>query len=84
MTKDVSATVKRIVADHLGIDEQKVTDEASFIDDLGADSLDTVELVLELEDQFGIEIPDDVTETLFTVADVYTYLEANVNDPNIW
>ena len=54
-----------------------------FINDLGADSLDTVELVLELEDQFGIEIPDDVTETLFTVADVYTYLEANVNDPNI-
>ena len=68
---------------NLGVDANKITMESHFINDLGADSLDTVELVLELEDQFGIEIPDDVTETLFTVADVYTYLEANVNDPNI-
>ncbi len=72
-----------LIAINLGVDANKITMESHFINDLGADSLDTVELVLELEDQFGIEIPDDVTETLFTVADVYTYLEANVNDPNI-
>ena len=72
-----------LIAINLGVDANKITRESHFINDLGADSLDTVELVLELEDQFGIEIPDDVTETLFTVADVYTYLEANVNDPNI-
>ena len=53
MTKDVGATVKKIVADHLGVDEQKVTEEASFIDDLGADSLDTVELVMAFEEEFG-------------------------------
>ena len=72
-----------LIAINLGVDANKITMESHFINDLGADSLDTVELVLELEDQFGIEIPDAVTETLFTVADVYTYLEANVNDPNI-
>ena len=72
-----------LIAINLGVDANKITIESHFINDLGADSLDTVELVLELEDQFCIEIPDDVTETLFTVADVYTYLEANVNDPNI-
>ena len=72
-----------LIAINLGVDANKITMESHFINDLGADSLDTVELVLELEGQFGIEIPDDVTETLFTVADVYTYLEANVNDPNI-
>ena len=72
-----------LIAINLGVDANKITMESHFINDLGADSLDTVELVLELEDQFGIEIPDDFTETLFTVADVYTYLEANVNDPNI-
>ena len=75
--------LKDLIAINLGVDANKITMESHFINDLGADSLDTVELVLELEDQFGIEIPDDVTETLFTVADVYTYLEANVNDPNI-
>ena len=72
-----------LIAINLGVDANKITMESHFINDLGADSLDTVELVLELEDQFGIEIPDDVTETLFTVADVYTYLEDNVNDQNI-
>ena len=59
-----------LIAINLGVDANKITMESHFINDLGADSLDTVELVLELEDQFGIEIPDDVTETLFTVADV--------------
>ena len=58
-----------LIAINLGVDANKITMESHFINDLGADSLDTVELVLELEDQFGIEIPDDVTETLFTVAD---------------
>ena len=78
MSDDISSKVKKIVADHLGIDEVKVTEESSFIDDLGADSLDTVELVLELEEHFDIEIPDDVASTLLTVGDVFNYLEANV------
>ena len=56
MAEDISSKVKKIVADHLGIDEAKVTDEASFIDDLGADSLDTVELVMAFEEEFGSEI----------------------------
>ena len=56
MSEDISSKVKKIVADHLGIDEGKVTDEASFIDDLGADSLDTVELVMAFEEEFGSEI----------------------------
>ena len=59
MSKDVAATVKKIVVDHLGVDEQKVTEEASFIDDLGADSLDTVELVMAFEEEFGSEISDN-------------------------
>ena len=76
MAKDVGATVKKIVADHLGVDEAKVTDEASFIDDLGADSLDTVELVMAFEEKFGIEIPDDAAETIQTVKDAINYIES--------
>ena len=79
MTKDVGATVKKIVADHLGVDEAKVTDEASFIDDLGADSLDTVELVMAFEEEFGCEIPDDAAEKIVTLKDAVTYLSANSN-----
>ena len=79
MTKNVSATVKKIVADHLGVDEQKVTDEASFIDDLGADSLDTVELVMAFEEEFGCEIPDDAAEKIVTFKDAVSYLSANSN-----
>ena len=75
MTKNVNATVKKIVADHLGIDEQKVTDEASFIDDLGADSLDTVELVMAFEEEFGCEIPDDAAEKILTVKDAIAYID---------
>ena len=75
MTKDVGATVKKIVADHLGVDEAKVTEEASFIDDLGADSLDTVELVMAFEEEFGIEIPDDAAETIQTVGDAVKFIE---------
>ena len=76
MSKDVAATVKRIVVDHLGVDEQKVTDEASFIDDLGADSLDTVELVMAFEEKFGIEIPDDAAETILTVQNAIDFIES--------
>ena len=75
MSEDVSSKVKKIVADHLGIDEGKVTDEASFIDDLGADSLDTVELVMAFEEEFNVEIPDDAAETIQTVGDAISFLE---------
>ena len=78
MTKDVGATVKKIVADHLGVDEAKVTDEASFIDDLGADSLDTVELVMAFEEEFNCEIPDDIAEKIVTVKDAINFIEEKV------
>ena len=77
MSEDVSSKVKKIVADHLGIDEAKVTDESSFIDDLGADSLDTVELVMAFEEAFDVEIPDEKAETILTVGDAISHLESN-------
>ena len=77
MSDDISSKVKKIVADHLGIDEAKVTEESSFIDDLGADSLDTVELVMAFEEEFGVEIPDDAAETIITVQNAIDYLEKN-------
>ena len=67
--------VKKIVVDHLGIEESKVTPASKFIDDLGADSLDTVELVMAFEEKFGIEIPDDAAETILTVQDAIDYIE---------
>ena len=76
MSEDVSNKVKKIVADHLGIDESKVTEESSFIDDLGADSLDTVELVMAFEEKFGIEIPDDAAETIQTVQNAIDYIQS--------
>ena len=76
MSKDVGAVVKKIVADHLGVDEQKVTEEASFIDDLGADSLDTVELVMAFEEEFGSEISDNEAEKILTVGDAVKFIEA--------
>ena len=76
MTKDVSSKVKKMVADHLGVDEAKVTDEASFIDDLGADSLDTVELVMALEEEFGSEISDGDAEKILTVGDAIKFIES--------
>ena len=79
MSEDISNKVKKIVADHLGIDEAKVTEESSFIDDLGADSLDTVELVMAFEEEFGCEIPDDAAEKIVTLKDAVTYLSANSN-----
>ena len=75
MSDEVKQKIKKIVADHLGIEEEKVIDEASFIDDLGADSLDTVELVMAFEEKFGIEIPDDAAETIQTVQNAIDYIE---------
>lgn len=69
--------VKEIVAEQLGRDASEVTNEASFIDDLGADSLDIVELVMAMEDEFGIEIPDEEAEKIKTVKDVIEYIKAN-------
>tara|TARA_B100000029_G_scaffold502777_1_gene578625 strand:+ start:786 stop:1022 length:237 start_codon:yes stop_codon:yes gene_type:complete len=74
---EVESKVKKIVVDHLGVEESKVTPEAKFIDDLGADSLDTVELVMAFEEEFGTEIPDDAAETIVTVQNAIDYLEKN-------
>jgi acyl carrier protein len=71
---DIAERVKKIVIEHLGVDAAKVTDNASFIDDLGADSLDTVELVMAFEEEFGIEIPDDAAEKIVTVKDAIDYI----------
>ena len=75
MTKDISNKVKKMVVDHLGIDESKVTDEANFIDDLGADSLDTVELVMAFEEEFGSDISDSEAERILTVGDAIKFIE---------
>jgi len=72
---DIADRVKKIVVEHLGVDAAKVKSEASFIDDLGADSLDTVELVMAFEEEFGIEIPDDAAETIQTVGDAVKFIE---------
>ncbi len=79
MSEDVSSKVKKIVADHLGIDESKVTEESSFIDDLGADSLDTVELVMAFEEEFGSEISDSEAEKILTVGDAVKFIEGKAN-----
>ena len=76
MADDVAGKVKKIVADHLGIDESKITDESSFIDDLGADSLDTVELVMAFEEEFGSEISDNEAEKILTVGDAIKFIES--------
>jgi acyl carrier protein len=74
---DIGERVKKIVVEHLGVEADKVTENASFIDDLGADSLDTVELVMAFEEEFGCEIPDDAAETILTVGDAIKFLEKN-------
>jgi acyl carrier protein len=77
---DIGERVKKIVVEHLGVEPDKVTDAASFIDDLGADSLDTVELVMAFEEEFGCEIPDDAAETILTVGDAVKFLEKNAKN----
>ena len=79
MTKDISGKVKKMVADHLGVEETKVTDEANFIDDLGADSLDTVELVMAFEEEFGSEISDSDAEKILTVGDAIKFIESKTS-----
>ena len=76
MMSEVETQVKQIVVDHLGIDDDKVTPESKFIDDLGADSLDTVEVVMAFEEKFGIEIPDDAAETIQTVQNAIDFIES--------
>jgi acyl carrier protein len=77
MASSVEEKVKQIIVEQLGVDEAEVTPTASFIDDLGADSLDTVELVMALEEGFGIEIPDEDAEKITTVKDAINYIEAH-------
>ena len=67
---------RQIVVEHLGVDAEKVTASASFIEDLGADSLDTVELVMAFEEEFGIEIPDDAAETILSVGDAINFIDS--------
>jgi len=74
---DVADRVKKIVVEHLGVDEGKVAEGASFIDDLGADSLDTVELVMAFEEEFNVEIPDDAAEKIQTVGDAINFIKEN-------
>ncbi len=76
----VAERVKKIIVDHLGVEESKVTENAAFIDDLGADSLDTVELVMAFEEEFGIEIPDDAAEKILTVKDATDFISAKSTD----
>ena len=75
MSDTAEARVKEIIVEELGVDTDKVTSEASFVDDLGADSLDTVELVMALEEEFGIDIPDEDAEKMRTVGDATAYIE---------
>jgi acyl carrier protein len=74
---DIAERVKKIVVEHLGVEAEKVSESASFIDDLGADSLDTVELVMAFEEEFGIEIPDDAAEKILTVKDAIDFIKEN-------
>ena len=72
---DVADSVKKIVIEHLNVEAEKVTENASFIDDLGADSLDTVELVMAFEEEFNVEIPDDAAESIVTVGDAVKFIK---------
>ena len=76
---DIADRVKNIVVEHLGVEKEKVVGEASFVDDLGADSLDTVELVMAFEEEFNIEIPDDVAEKITTIKDAIDHIEKSQN-----
>jgi len=74
---ETAAKIKKIVAEHLGVDEAKINDNSAFVDDLGADSLDQVELVMAFEEAFNIEIPDDAAEKIVTVNDAISYVDSN-------
>ena len=74
---DIEERVKKIVVEHLGVEEAKIQSDSKFIDDLGADSLDTVELVMAFEEAFDVEIPDEKAETILTVGDAISHLESN-------
>jgi acyl carrier protein len=78
MTEDIEAKVKSVIAETLGVDMQEITPQSSFVNDLGADSLDTVELVMALEEQFGIEIPDEDAEKTQTVGQVLEYVKSKL------
>lgn len=77
MSNNISERVKKIVVEHLGVEEDKVSDGASFVDDLGADSLDTVELVMAFEEEFGCEIPDEAAAKIVTVKDAVDFIQQN-------
>ncbi len=76
----IEERVRKVVVEQLGVTDDQVTPEASFVDDLGADSLDTVELVMALEEEFNTEIPDDKAESIATVKDAIDYIDANASD----
>ena len=76
---DISERVKKIVVEHLGVESDKVVDSASFVDDLGTDSLDTVELVMAFEEEFNIEIPDEIAEKITTIKDAIAHIEKSQN-----
>ena len=80
MADNIEAKVKEIIVNELGVEAEKVTPEASFVEDLGADSLDTVELVMAFEEEFGMEIPDEEAEQLQTVGDAIKYIQNNQAD----
>lgn len=77
MTTDIIDRVKKIVVEHLGVDEAKLSENSSFVEDLGADSLDTVELVMKFEDEFNIEIPDSAAEKIITIKDAVAFINTN-------
>jgi len=77
MSEPTDARVREIIINELGVEPEKVTDEASFVEDLGADSLDTVELVMAFEEEFGCEIPDDAAEKIVTVKDAVDFIQQN-------
>jgi acyl carrier protein len=80
MSEGTEGRVREIIINELGVEPDKVTDEASFVEDLGADSLDTVELVMAFEEEFGIDIPDEDAEQMRTVGDAIKYLKENSGD----
>ncbi|HAC05261.1 MAG: acyl carrier protein [Gemmatimonadetes bacterium] len=80
MSEPIEARVREIIINELGLEPEKVTDDASFVEDLGADSLDTVELVMAFEEEFGLDIPDEAAEQMRTVGDAIKYLKENRED----